>query len=119
MRKIIFTLPIFPACVILISPTATWAARSCMDLASCRDLLVAGNCCCPTGLTGTIVKCPDGWSAGTIGNTCKRGSTTATDAKGTYTQEYGTCSGTGTTGPCYMMALSDDGTGNCYCTMGV
>ncbi len=113
MKKLMLPTTLILVCAISIFPTMTQAAR-CMSMARCAHALGETGCCCPTGLTGEDVECPDGWAAA-MGTTCRRVSTTGTDIKGTYTQEYGTCSGTLTTVACYKFTQSDDGTGDCIC----
>lgn len=119
MKKLMLPITLIPVCAIAIFPTMTQAAPSCMSIAQCIDLL--GNetgCCCPTGTTGPGVKCPDGWYAAINSTTCRRASTTGTDIKGTYTQEYGTCSGTATTIACYTLSQSGaDTSGDCMCNV--
>ena len=116
MTKPNIYIALIPICAILISPTVTYAI-ACLSFEVCTQDIPSGYCCCPTGRTGTAIECPSGWSTGLIGSTCKRDSTTGTDTKGTYTQEYGTCSGTSTKIPCYMTYSMDASnvTDECFC----
>lgn len=118
MKKLMLPITLIPVCAIAIFPTMTQAAR-CMSVARClKKLGSEAGCCCPTGFTGEDVQCPYGWDTALDSDTCRRESTTGTDIKGTYTQEYGSCSGTLTTVSCHQLAPSGaSASGDCMCNV--
>ena len=93
-------------------PLYARAALNCMSKWDCSDKLKSG-CCCPTGETGTDVSCPSGWSLSN--GVCTRASTSGSNAAGTYTKTYGTCSPTESAPyDCYTISLSNTGA-RCIC----
>ncbi len=82
-------------------PPAQAALPICMSSTNCMAFCKAGNYCCLTGETGTEKTCPSDWSLSLDKSTCTRTATTGSDAKGYYTQNYGTCDPDITTYNCY------------------
>ena len=113
-------------CAVAFSPTPGRGTLSvCLTFENCSNRATASMpCCCRTGETGggiTTYRCPTGWL--NVSGTCKRNPTTGSDAKGSYTQNYGTCSPTATTTDtydCYRSApvgSTDYQGGSCYCKL--
>ena len=112
-----------PPCIAVASlnPTLRLSLTNC--IANLGVNLIGHKYCCPTGETKTTTTytCPLGWT--NDGGTCKRSSTSGTDAKGTYTATYGTCSPTTSTSTtkCYETsanAFTADGVA-CYAESGL
>ena len=84
------------------------ALEFCATKEACLKRLSSGECCCPSGSTGTQQTCPDGWSYDIFNKVCTRSSTSGSDSIGYYTQSYGTCAGTPQTYDCYTKSTSGD-----------
>ena len=82
------------------------AIQVCMSNADCMKNCVSGRYCCPTGENGTKKTCPTGWSLNLAQTLCTRSATSGlSDSRGYYNQNYGTCSPTSNTFPCFAPSL--------------
>ncbi len=99
---------------VLIMPNVANAAYVglCMELAACQKSLNCtsnGGYCCKTS-TQTVYKCPLLWSRNASSGLCERAATSGlSDSKGTYKQNYGTCSPTTSTKDCYTYSKTNTG----------
>ena len=96
-------------------------ATICMSSADCMANCVSGRYCCPTGKNGTRKSCPTGWSLNTGQTLCTRSAATGlSDSRGYYNQNYGTCSPTTSTFPCFAPALNPTGSSiECMTCIGI
>ncbi len=87
-------------------PPARALQQLCMSSEDCMAFCKAGNYCCLNGQTGTKKTCPSDWSLSSDKSTCTRNATTGNDAKGYYTQNYGTCNPDTTKYSCFTKSAT-------------
>lgn len=104
--------PIMPAGAVM--PTLCLSVTDCPNAINC----VSGSYCCMTGERGTRYECPTGWTYNALSGECRRGATSGSDSKGSYTQNYGTCAPTTSTYACYEITSNPPSPISCLACRG-
>lgn len=93
-------------CAFVVAPGGAKALTLCQTIERCQQVCTSGTYCCPTGQTSETKTCPIGWSLNLAQTLCTRSATSGlSDSRGYYNQNYGTCSPTTNTFPCFAPSL--------------